>query len=150
MIKKIGLGISALLILGILYAALRGSPPESTGGSQASNDSFDEEGRFHDDEGNRIYTIELGPGVSAQEVRAYAEALESTGGHITAAYLYPEGAVIPLHSVSFASSVAQANLAIYESRGFSPWRYAFMRDAGGGVRFVDCRQTPGDELCRTR
>lgn len=149
MFKKIGLGVlSALLILGIVMLLLRDSPPARPSGSQAPTDAFGEEGEFNDAERNRIYTIEFDPRVSAQVVRAYAASLESTDGRITAVYLYPEDSVIPLHSVTFASSIAQANHAIYESRGFSPWRYAFIRDAQGGVQFVDCRQTPRDGLCR--
>lgn len=149
MFKQIGLVLlSALLILGIVMLVLRDSPPASPSGSQAPKDAFGEEGEFNDADRNRIYTIAFDPRVSAQLVRAYAAGLESADGRITAVYLYPEDSVIPLHSVTFASSIAQANHAIYESRGFSPWRYAFLRDPEGGVQFVDCRQTPKDGLCR--
>lgn len=146
--KKIGLGLVALLVVGAAVGLLRNTPPTNADGSQVPDDHFSEEGSFRDDEGNRIYTIKLDPKASAQKVRLHAERLEFANGKVTAAYFYAEEAVIPLHSVTFASSVEQANRVIEETRGYSPWRYAFMRAPEGQVQFVDCLQTPDDGLCR--
>jgi hypothetical protein len=83
-------------------------------------------------------------------VRAHADGLQFTAGRVTAAYFYTEDAVIPLHAVTFSSTIDGVNRAIYETRGYSPWSYAFKRDPEGAVRFVDCRQTPEDGICRKR
>ena len=146
--KTIGLGLAALLAIGAVIGLLRVSSPGGSDGPPAPADAFDAEGTFEDEEGNRIYTFELNAGASAQIVRDFANGLEFTAGFLTAAYFYAEDAVIPLHSVSLASGLDQAHGAIYEARGFSPWQFAFMRTPEGEVRFVDCQQTPDDELCR--
>lgn len=145
--KKIGLGFLALLAIGTVIGLLRVPSPGGPGSSPAPGDAFDAEGTFKDNAGNRIYTFELTAGASAPMVRAFAEGLEFSAGLLTTAYFYGEDAIIPLHSVSFASGVEAANGAIYEARGFSAWQYAFIRTPEGEVGFVDCRQTPDDELC---
>lgn len=143
--KKIGFGLLALLIVGVIVGLSREPLP---GGAQTPGDTFDAEGTFKDEAGNRIYTFEFPNGTSTQMVRAFAEGLEFTAGLLTAAYFYAEGAVIPLHSISLAKGVESANGAIYKARGFSPWQYAFVRTPEGAVRFVECQQSPDDALCR--
>jgi hypothetical protein len=143
--KKIGFGLLALLIVGAIIGLSRVPSP---GGSQAPGNTFEAEGTFKDEAGNRIYTFEFTNGTSIQMVRAFAEGLEFTAGFLTAAYFYAEGAVIPLHSISLAKGVESANGAIYKARGFSPWQYAFTRTPDGALRFVDCQQAPDDVLCR--
>lgn len=144
MTKIIGLSVLTLLCLCALIGPLQGCSP---GDPQSTPTAFTDVASFKDEGGNRIYTWELTADVSTQTVREYAENLEFSAGFLTAAYFYPEDAVIPLHSVSLASGVEQANGAIYKARGFSPWRYAYVRTPEGAVRFVDCQQTPDDELC---
>jgi len=146
--KKTGLGLVAILVVEIVVAPLQGCKPSGTGGAQSPRDLFIAAGAFEDEKKNRIYTIAFKPGVSAQTVRAHADGLQFMAGRETAAYFYSEDAVIPLHAVTFSSTIDLANAAIYETRGFSPWSYAFKRDPGGVARFVDCRQTPDDAMCR--
>lgn len=143
--KKIGLSLVALLCIGTVVGLLQGC---SDGDSEGSDAGFTEVALFKDEAGNRINIFELAAGVSAQGVREYAEGLAFSAGFLTAAYFYPQGAIIPLHSVSLASGVEQANGAIYKARGFSPWQYAFVRTPEGEVQFVDCQESPKGELCR--
>jgi len=145
---KIGLGVSALLVLGVVIGLFLNLRHDDSGNAHTPGDAFKEEGTFKDVEGNRIYTIALDPDASAQMVRTHAEHLEFASGKVTAAYFYPVDATIPLHSVTFASSLEQVHRIMQETRGYSPWQYAFIRTPEGQVQFVDCRQTPGDGLCR--
>ena len=137
MTRKIGLGILALLVLGGAFFLFR-SPVSA----------FKEQAAFEDKEQNRIYAIVFDPGATLQAVKGHALSLAFAAGRLTTAYFYPDYSGVPRDGVTFADSLDQANRVIYESRGFGPWRFAFMRDAEGGIRFVDCRETPDDELCR--
>lgn len=145
---KIGLGVLALLVLGVVIGLFLDPRQDDSGSSHTPGDGFKAEGTFKDVEGNRIYTIALDPDATAQMVRAHAERLEFASGRSTTAYFYPVDAVIPLHSVTFASSLEQVNRVMQETRGYSSWQYVFMRTPEGQVQFVDCRKTPGDGLCR--
>jgi hypothetical protein len=145
--------VSVLIALAIVAVAidwLRGPARDEAGTSRPLTDAFDKQGSFNGDAGDRIYTIAIASGVTEQNVRRFARELEFSKGRSTEAYFYPEDAVIPLHGVSLASSVERAKAAIHETRGFSAWTYAFLRDPEGEIRFVDCQQTPEDAMCRKR
>lgn len=138
MTRKIGLGIAVFLVAGFaIFLFFR-----------ASSSAFSEEAAFKDQDNNRIYAFVFGPDFSPQTIREHAEGLEFTAGRVTAAYYYADFSGVPRDGVTFANSMDQANRVIYESRGFGPWRFVFMRDSEGGARFLDCRQDPESELCR--
>jgi hypothetical protein len=137
MIWKLGLGVLVVLAVALGIAMYR--TPSS---------AFSEQSAFTDEDRNRIFTIVFDPGVSAQTVREHAEGLPFAEGRVTAVYFYPDHSGVPRDGVTFANSIDQADRVIYESRGFGPWRFAFVRDPEVGVRFVDCEQIPEDSLCR--
>lgn len=105
-------------------------------------------GYFKDGARNRIFSLAFAPNVGKATIRAHAEGLAFTQGQMMAAYYYPDGSKIPADGLTLAKSVLHATDVLYETRGLSRWRYAFMRDFDGAVRFVDCQAEPKNDLCR--
>jgi hypothetical protein len=105
-------------------------------------------GYFKDDSRNRIYTFSYTPVATSDAIGEHAATLPYTPGQMLAAYFYPEGSTIPADGVTLAKTLLQANDVLYETPGLSRWRYAFMRSFSGEAKFVDCQDTPKDDLCR--
>ena len=115
-----------------------------------SDAHFRQVGYFKDEGKNRIFTIAYKSGTSEHEIRSHAESLMYTSGQMMAAYFYPEGSHIPADEVTLAGSLVKANEVLYETPGWSKWRYAYMRYFNGKPEFVDCEQDPGNGLSRKK
>lgn len=85
---------------------------------------------------------------SADNARKYAKNKAHTAGHMTAVYFYDPGAMIPIDGVTLAKNVFDANRVLYDVKGLSQWRYAYMHHRNGSEVFVDCTKIQSSEFCR--
>ncbi len=106
------------------------------------------EGYYRDGTADRLFTVGYRTAVSESEIRAFADQLTYTPGHVTTAFFYPEGSRIPSRGVTGAASLADAQQALRMATGASPWRYAAVKDAQGQLTLVDCMAEPNNRLCR--
>jgi len=109
---------------------------------------FRQVGYLKDGSRNRIFTIAFKKSTPKSSIQTFATQRMNTPGQITAVYFYPEGSTIPADGVTLAGSVFQANKVLYNVKGLSKWRYAYMKGFNGSENFVDCKKTPTNDLCR--
>lgn len=136
--------ILGVLLLLVMVAFASGIQQKA----EAQSNSFREVGYFKATNKDRIFSVEIIENVTAAEVKAYARGKMNTPGKMTAVYFYPSGSVIPASGLTLARNLVQANNLLYEGRGLSKWRYAYMRYMNGNEEFVDCIEKPSNGLCR--
>jgi|TARA_B110000971_G_C19760549_1_gene386222 hypothetical protein len=118
----------------------------------ASADGFRNKGYFKDGRLNRIKSVELLKSqYSRSEVINWAKRTPNTPGQITQVYFYQRGGVIPSDGLTLdATSVWNAQDMLYEMRGLSKWRYAYVTMINGSTQFIDCEADPRNDFCRTK
>jgi hypothetical protein len=139
-------GLLALIVL----VSILGRCNENNGIRDEVSAMYRGVGYLTDDANNRIRTFELSSNATADSVQAHASRLTSTPGQILAAYYYSPGSTIPADGVTLAKTMTEANRVLYDVPGLSKWRYAYMKNFGGDVSFVDCDATPRSDLCRQK
>ena len=136
--------ILGVLLLLVMVAFASGIQQKA----EARSNNFREVGYFKATNKDRIFSIEIIGNVTAAEANAYARRKMNTPGKMTAVYFYPSGSVIPASGLTQAVNLFQANNLLYEGKGLSKWRYAYMKYRNGSEVFVDCVSSPGSDLCR--
>jgi hypothetical protein len=118
----------------------------------ASSEAFKQKGYFKDSKRNRIVSVELLKSqYSRTEVIKWAKRTPNTSGRITQVYFYQRGGVIPSDGLTLdATSVWNAQDMLYEMRGLSKWRYAYVTMINGSTQFIDCEADPRNDFCRTK
>ena len=113
---------------------------------------FKQKGYFKDDSLNRIVSVELLKSqYSRSEVVKWAERTPNTPGQITQVYFYQRGGVIPSDGLTVdATSVLDAQEMLWETRGLSKWRYAYVTMINGSTQFIECEADPSNDFCRTK
>ena len=113
---------------------------------------FKQKGYFKDSDRNRIVSVELLKSqYSRSEVIKWAERTPNTTGRITQVYFYQRGGVIPSDGLTLdATSVWNAQEMLYEMRGLSKWRYAYVTMINGSTQFIECEADPSNDFCRTK
>lgn len=105
-------------------------------------------GNFKDSSKNRVFTVEMDAAENKSIAMSYAKSRANTPGQITAVYMYKVGSIIPADAVTMAGSIFEINEIIYEASGLDKWRYAYMKGMSGNEIFVDCRESPKNDLCK--
>ena len=83
--------------------------------------------------------------VPEETIKMHAMKSEHTIGSRTANYYFSYNANIPNQALVLAESLSEANKLIDDySYGI---KYAFIRNQAGEIKFVDCSESPDDELC---
>ncbi len=111
-------------------------------------EKYSRKGYFKDKGRNRIFVISFPKDCHEEGLKKYAQKLPHTDSRITAAYFFPEGSNPPYERVQVAKTMNHANYVLYESSGYSKWRYAFMNSFTGRTQWVNCIKTPDHDLCR--
>jgi len=110
--------------------------------------TFHQKGYLKDRAKNRIFTVEMRSSVKPSKALAYARREPNSAGRFTAVYFFPRGGLIPTDGVTGAKTVLRANYVLYDMKGLSQWRFAYMKSLTGDETFVDCLDTPDSYLCR--
>ena len=145
--KKI-LSVFALATMIIGCNGPNGSSSTATSKSSSAANMFKQVGYFKDAKNNRVFTVSCKPAATEAQVKSYAKKLSNTIGQMTAAYFYPEGSKIPADGVTMARSSFAATDVIWDTPGLSSWDYVYMMPTIGEVTFVNCKERPGDDLCK--
>jgi len=109
---------------------------------------FEDVGYYKAQNRDRIFTVKMPMGATAAQVKAYADSKMNTAGRMTAVYFYAPGSTIPASDVTQARGLFHANSIIYEGKGMSKWKYAYVKNRNGSVTFVDCTKANDSGLCR--
>lgn len=132
--------------IGLIIFGTMINEPRSASGPSSTRANITQRGYFKDKKGNRLYTLEIGPGIDAADVQAHAMQLTHRGGQVMSAYYYPAGSRMPVDGVTLARDYFSASAAL-DTPGLSPFAYVFIRNFNGSTSFVDCRATPSQALC---
>jgi hypothetical protein len=97
---------------------------------------------------NRVFTIEMKAPISKSGALKFAKSKPNTPSQVTAVYFYPAGSTIPADGVTLAKNFFQVNSVLYDTQGLSKWRFAYMKYFNGADSFVDCKESPTNDLCR--
>lgn len=114
----------------------------------SKNKGFKQVGYLKDNSKNRIYTYAYSSHLSGTQIRSYAESLMSTSGQMMAAYFYPKGSLIPADGITLSKSIFQANDVLYKTKNLGKWKFVYMKNFNGAIKFINCDKTPKNDLCR--
>ena len=102
-------------------------------------------GYYKNDNMDRLNTYYLYDFVSIEKVKKHAMESAYTKGSTTANYYFSYNSNIPSHSLELVKSLSEANKLI-DDYSYNI-KYAFIRNKSGEMRFVDCSESPNDNLC---
>ncbi len=113
-----------------------------------AEEQIEQVGYMKDENRNRIFTLTFNKNISETDIQKHAANLPNTAGWMTAAYYYPENSVVPSNIVTSAGNIVKVIRVLYETPGFSKWKYAYMITFSGKTKFINCTKTPENVLCR--
>ena len=102
-------------------------------------------GHYKNDNLDRLNTYYLYDFISKGKVEKHAMESTYTDGSTTANYYFSYNSNIPSHSLELVKSLSEANKLI-DDYSYNI-KYAFIRNKSGEMRFVDCSESPNDNLC---
>ena len=104
-----------------------------------------EQGYYINEKKDRLNTYYIYDFVVKEKIKMHAMESEHTMGSITANYYFSYNSNIPNQDLVNAENLIDANKLIDNySYGI---KYAFIRNHVGEINFVDCSESPYDELC---
>ena len=104
-----------------------------------------EQGNYINEKNDIINTFYIYDFVPEETIKMHAMKSEHTIGSRTANYYFSYNANIPNQALVLAESLSEANKLIDDySYGI---KYAFIRNQAGEIKFVNCSESPDDELC---
>lgn len=114
-------------------------------GRKNMNKGIYEQGYYINKKKDRINTYYIYDFVVKEKIKIHAMKSEHTMGSITANYYFSYNANIPNQDLVFAETLYDANKLI-DSYSYGI-KYAFTKNHAGEIKFVDCSESPYDELC---
>jgi hypothetical protein len=144
-LKVIVVGFLAIIVFAVIGGLSRNSSGDDDY-SSAATPSISQKGFFQDDRRNRVFTLEMPPGMTAAQAQAHAQSLPYTQGQVTGAYFYRPGSQMPIDGVTLARNFLVAT-EVLDTPGLSRYAYAYVRGFNGNATFADCEANPKDDLC---
>ena len=114
-------------------------------GGKSMKKGIYEQGYYINEKNDRINTYYIYDFVVKEKIKMHAMKSEHTMGSITANYYFSYNSNIPNQDLVFAENLYDANKLIDDySYGI---KYAFTKNHIGEIKFVDCSESPYDQLC---